>query len=179
MTFETWLEKARAARAQMFEHEAEYFLFLVDSEATVPWKGAFSTFEQALEQYDLCTAERFTRFRDAIRVVPDRAQARRQGIDTFTRCARVADPAKRKLVLQEIDLRIEAHGGPLSPRESERVVQNIAPVERPARHVEKAMAAAKLEAENTALRKRVKQLEAENAELRGKLAQCERKKKSA
>jgi len=176
---EQWLVKARTLRAELVHKEAEYFLFLVDSEATLPWQGAFSTFEQVCQDYDLCTAERFTRFRDALVRVPDRDLAKRIGIDAFTRGARVVTDAKRNVVMKELDLRTKAHGGPLSPRESERVVQGLAPVEKPARHVERAMAQDKLEQENRSLRKRVAELERENAELHARIAKLEGTKKKA
>ena len=174
-----WLVKARALRADVVHKEAEYFLFLVDSEASLPWQGGFSTFEQLCEQYDLCTAERFTRFRDALGRVADRDLAKKLGVDGFTRGARVVSDAKRVTVMRELELRTEAHGGPLSPRESERIVQGLAPVEKPARHVERAMAHEKIEQENRSLRKRVAQLEKENAELIARLAKLEGTKKRA
>jgi hypothetical protein len=159
MTLEQWIEKARAMRADVMRADVEYLLFLVDSEDTAPWRGAFTTFEQALSQYDLVRVERFVSFKRALERVPDRALALRVGAYAFTRAAKVEDPELRGTTLKELDLKTEAHGVPLSDEEINRVVQRLAPVARPPLQIKKAAQQAQIEAENASLRRRVRELE--------------------
>jgi hypothetical protein len=178
MDYNDWLIRARELRTSMYEHEAEFYLFLIESEQKplFPWKGTWNTFEDVLKSENLADPAKYTRFRDALTKLPaERAHV--LGCEAFCEAARVVDADKRELVLEELTLRTAARHVPLSRREAARVVQDIAPVERPARHVEKALKSAQLEAENKALRKQVARLEAENkaletenAELRSKLA---------
>jgi hypothetical protein len=180
MEFNEWLKQARELRTSMYEHEAEFFFFLIESEQKplFPWKGTWNTFEDVLRSENLVDAAKYTRFRDALTKIPAE-RARELGYDSFVSAARVEDVVKRKLVVKELQLRTAARHVPLSRREANRVVQDIAPVERPARHVESALKHAKLEAENKALRRRVSVLERENAELREKLGKLTGGKKSA
>ena len=164
-----WLDQAHALRSRMYEAEAEFYLYLVDGEAIVPWRGAWASYEKMLTQNRLCDSSRFASFRNALKTVA-REDALKVGVDGVIRSALVGSAAKREELLVELRQFAQDTGHPPSRQNVNSAAQRIAPIERPGAHTIGAMARDKLEAENHALRRRVAALESEVRTLKAKIA---------
>ena len=149
-----WLEQARALRADMYESEAKFFLFLVAGETGgVPWQDAgFSSFEELINEGGLCTVSRYVSFRNALTRV-DPSQAETIGVDGVIQAAKVMDEVKRAKVVATLDEARARKGHPVSGREAQRIAQQIDPHEREPMDLRRARARSQTEEECVALRK--------------------------
>ncbi len=176
-----WLERARELRAAMFEDEAAFYLFLVDGEnGGVAWHGTVASFEELLDEFELCKVARYVSFRNALSVV-DRAHASSVGVDGVIEIARVKSQDKRNAVIASLEENRARRGVPPTARLVRQTIQQIAPVARTTRDLARVMNRDKLEQENASLRKRVRELEREVAKLEAQLAKVSKtsKKKAA
>lgn len=174
-----WLDRARELRSAMFEDESAFYLFLVDGEdGGVQWRGTVASFEELLDEFELCKIARYVSFRNALSIV-DRAHAKSVGVDGVIEIARIKSQDKRAAVLVSLEENRARRGVPPTARLVRQTIQQIAPVARTTRDLARAMNRDKLEQENVSLKKRVRELEREVAKLEAQLAKASKTKKKA
>jgi len=176
--FEQWLEKARALRSAANEAEVEFYLHLIEGEKMKEeWQATFLTFEALLKDTELADPARYTKFREAMKMV-DVNIARRLGIEAVIGLAHIKSSDNRQKGIASMLQWSNDRGGVHPSRQTvERQIQCIEPVQREPLSLKRAMLQQREHEELVALRRRIKELETENARLKGELEKVRGKAK--
>lgn len=177
---EDWLNRMHALRRAHEAAKTKLMAALHDAETnnTVPWAGAFASFDAMLRETGLASVQEYRSYVAALSIGVDEVTTHEIGFAATAVAGRIADDTVRKRVVAEFTAKAKEIGHPIAARTARETAAALGAAAPPLRGpaVERAERIAKLEnelremtAKRDALQEEVDTLRAENKRLRAQL----------